>query len=136
VPAQIIAPSAADEPGTDRLTKDHPLAAVAARLCQRHPAAFVDLVGGVACGGCWSTALFNDFMLALECGLPLELDADPSYIDQVAVERALRGEALDLTAMERTEVRRRLAAIRSRRNQPYRFVCSRAAAARRAGGAR
>ncbi|MFC7243691.1 hypothetical protein ACFQO7_14525 [Catellatospora aurea] len=131
MPTQAIASAPADEPAHARLTIAHPLAAVAARNCADHTHDLADLVGGVACGGAWSKALHDDFMFALECGLPLDLEADPSYVDEVAVRRAMRGEDLELTELERAEVRRRLAAIRARRNRPYRFACSRAAAARR-----
>ncbi|MFD0600162.1 hypothetical protein ACFQZ4_54035 [Catellatospora coxensis] len=113
---------------------------MAARNCAGHvhidPA---DLVGEVACGSAWAKALTDDLLFALECGLPLEIEPDPFYVDEVAVRRAvraeelnLRGERLELTELERAEVKRRLAAIRTRRNRPYRFVCSRAAAVRRA----
>ncbi|MEU7820168.1 hypothetical protein [Catellatospora sp. NPDC049133] len=131
MPTQAIASAPADEPGAARLTIAHPLAAVAARNCATHGHDLADLVGGVACGAAWTQALHDDFMFALECGLPLDLEADPSYVDEVAVRRAMRGEVLELTDLERAEVRRRLAAICDRRNRPYRFACSRAAAARR-----
>lgn len=71
-------------------------------------------------------------------------------VDDVAVDRALRdlietemyGEEFPdryrpeppvLTEAEQTEVTRRLRALRDRRNRSYRFVCSKAAAARREG---
>ncbi|GAA1608824.1 hypothetical protein ACFQY4_00210 [Catellatospora bangladeshensis] len=132
MPVQAIASAPADEPGAAWLTTDHPLAGVAARRCVGHvhldPA---DLLGGVACGSAWATALTDDLLFAVECGLPLDIEPDPSYIDEIAVRRAMRGERLELTECERAEVRRRLAEVRARRNRGYRFVCSRAAAARR-----
>ncbi|GAB4050203.1 hypothetical protein [Catellatospora paridis] len=138
MPAQAIASAPADEPAHARLTIAHPLAAVAARNCADHThdladhtPDLADLVGGVACGAAWAKALHDDFMFALECGLPLDVEPDPFYIDEVAVRRAMRDEPVELTELERAEVRRRLSAIRDRRNRPYWFVCSRAAAVRR-----
>ncbi|MFC7246057.1 hypothetical protein ACFQO7_26570 [Catellatospora aurea] len=132
MPVQAIASAPADEPGAAWLTTEHPLAAVASRHCAGHvhidPA---DLLGHVACGSAWAKALTDDLLLAIEHGLPLDIEPDPSYIDEVAVRRAMRGEELELTECERAEVRRRLAEVRTRRNRGYRFVCSRAAAARR-----
>jgi hypothetical protein len=130
MPAQAIALAAAGEPGESRWTWDHPLAAVAARTCQTHSAVPADLIGGVACAPCWQFVLITDLVFAIENDLSRELEVDASYVDEVAVERAMRGEALELTALERVEVRRRLAEVRDRRNRSYRFVCSRAAAAR------
>lgn len=131
MPKQAIASAPADEPAHARLTITHPLAAVAARNCTGHTHDLADLVGGVACGWAWTKALTDDLMFALDCGLPLDIEPDPSYIDEIAVRRAMRGEDLELTDCERAEVKRRLAAIRDRRNRGYTFVCSRAAAARR-----
>ncbi|MFC7764502.1 hypothetical protein ACFQY4_46130 [Catellatospora bangladeshensis] len=71
MPVQAIASAPADEPGAAWLTTDHPLAGVAARRCVGHvhldPA---DLLGGVACGSAWATALTDDLLFAVECGLP------------------------------------------------------------------
>jgi hypothetical protein len=132
MPVQAIAPAAAGEPGEARLTWDHPLATVAARICgQQHPDTCPARLGDVACGPCWFTALLNDFRFALDHDLPLEIEVDPLYVDEIAVERAMRGEELELTDLERAEVRRRLADVRTRRNRSYAFTCSRAAAARR-----
>jgi len=131
MPVQAIASAAADEPGAGQLAWDHPLAAVAARHCQKHCTPLAELVGGVACSPCWDDALIADYLFAAEHGLPLELVVDPSYIDEIAVELAVRGHEVELTELERGEVRRRLADIRTRRNRGYTFVCSRAAKARR-----
>ncbi|MEV4417779.1 hypothetical protein [Catellatospora sp. NPDC049609] len=131
MPVQAIASAPADEPAHDRLTINHPLAAVAARNCMGHTHDLADLAGGVACGSAWAKALHDDFMFALECGLPLDFEPDPTYIDEVALRRVMRGERLELTECERAEVKRRLAEVARRRNRGYRFVCSRAAAARR-----
>jgi hypothetical protein len=121
------------------MTWDHPLAAVAARNCQKHATTLPALMGGVACSDCWDDALIADFLFAVENDLPLELEVDPSYVDEIAVERSVRralgtddqADTEALTALERTEVRRRLSEIRTRRNRGYQFVCSHAAAARR-----
>ncbi|MBB5871975.1 hypothetical protein F4553_005354 [Allocatelliglobosispora scoriae] len=59
------------------------------------------------------------------------VEIDPTYIDEIAVERAMRGDAVRLTDLERTEVKLRLTQLRDRRNAKYRFVCSKAAVARR-----
>ncbi|GAA1384119.1 hypothetical protein [Catellatospora chokoriensis] len=134
MPVQAIASAAADEPGTGPLSWAHPLAAVAARNCQKHSTTLPQLIGGVACSPCWDDALVADYLFAAEHGLPLALEVDPSYVDTVAVDRAVRGEALELTELERAEVRRRLGQIRDRRNRSYQYVCSRAAAARREVG--
>ncbi|MBV1851892.1 hypothetical protein [Catellatospora tritici] len=147
MPVQAIVSAAADEPA-GLLTADHPLAAVAARKCQNShlPHLLPALVAGVACGGCWADVVVADLVFAIENGLPWDIEVDPEYIDEVAVDRAVRlaletsadDEAayahVELTTGERAEVRQRLASIRQRRNRRYRFVCSRAAAARREAG--
>ncbi|MEU7827394.1 hypothetical protein, partial [Catellatospora sp. NPDC049133] len=106
MPVQAIASAPADEPGAAWLTTDHPLAGVASRHCTGHvhldPA---DLLGAVACGSAWAKALTDDLIFAIECGLPLDIEPDPSYIDEVAVRRVMRGEPLELTELERAEVR-------------------------------
>jgi hypothetical protein len=144
MPVKAIASASPDEPGTARLSWEHPLAAVAARNCQKHSTILVDLVGGVACMPCWADAVLADLLLAIECDLPWDCESDPYLVDEIAVDRAVRqivgaddqadAEELAfdaLTEVERAEAKRRLAEIRNRRNRTYRFVCSRAAAARR-----
>lgn len=144
MPTQAIASASPDEPGTALLSWDHPLAAVAARNCQKHSTPLADLVGLVACGSCWSDALFADWLFARENDLPLDVTPDPYDIDDIAVDRAVRqiigaddqADAEDLafdalTEVERAEAKRRLTDIRNQRNRSYTFVCSRAAAARR-----
>ncbi|MDI1466282.1 hypothetical protein QEZ54_35425 [Catellatospora sp. KI3] len=143
MPSQAIAAAAAPDPGTGPLNWNHPLAELAARHCQATH--LVVLTRPVACEPCWDAVLLADWMFAAEFDLPLDVEVDPSYVDDVAVDRAVKAardadaqdddEAawahLALTDAERAEVRRRLAEIRTRRNRRYRFVCSRAAAARR-----
>ncbi|MBB5871991.1 hypothetical protein F4553_005370 [Allocatelliglobosispora scoriae] len=149
MPVKAIAPAAAGDPLEVLWTAGHPVAEAAGRICSSHWSSFSDLIGGVACRLCWEEAIWKDRMFAEECDLPLDIDPDPSYIDEIAVEKALR--SLDptssearidfaltefaLTELERHEARRRLAQLRDRRGV-RRFACSRAAAARRAGGGR
>jgi hypothetical protein len=75
----------------------HPLAEVASRLCDA-PAR--TLIGGVACGTCWERAIRDDEQVVTEYGLPRDLDPDPDYVDQIAVELACRGERVALTPVE------------------------------------
>jgi hypothetical protein len=144
---QAIASAWPDEPLIRSWTADHHVAPVARRHCDTHemPCPPELRIGGVACREAWERAICDDLAFALECGLPLDIKADPTLIDDVAVERAVRAAddpieymltSAALTELERHEVRRRLDAIRDRRNARYRFVCSRAAAKRRAGGER
>jgi hypothetical protein len=72
----------------------HPLADVAAAHCSTHLAL---RLGDVACGACWERAVRDDERLVVECGLPREIEADPEYVDAVAVDRACRGERVPLT---------------------------------------
>lgn len=132
MPAQAIAPPCAEEPSSGRWTWGHPLAPVAARNCAKHNHTPVLLVGGVACRSCWDLAIVTDLEFALEFGLPIEPTTDPLYVDEIAVEKATRGEPVELTRLERRVVRQRLRAARDHRNRSYTFVCSRASAVRRA----
>jgi hypothetical protein len=86
----------------------HPLAEVATRHCN-HPA---PLLGGVACGACWELAVRDDERLVVECGLPREIEPDPEYVDEIAVDLACRGERVELTPAEFRVAVRRLAARR------------------------
>ena len=83
----------------------HPLAQVASEHCADHSA---PLMGGVACGACWELAIRDDERFAVQHDLPRELVADPELVDQVAVERASRGEPVPLTEAELRETIRRL----------------------------
>lgn len=93
------------------LDSNHPVASVAARHCAAH---LNDLrhgeVGGVACRACWERAIRDDELAVAEFGLPREVVPDPSYVDEIAVELACRGEQVTLTRVERAVVteRRRL----------------------------
>ncbi|GAA0734634.1 hypothetical protein Drose_28945 [Dactylosporangium roseum] len=75
----------------------HVLADVAARNCAAHRS---PLAGSGACGACWERAIRDDEHFAVECGLPRELRPDPTYVDEIAVDLACRGERVKLTAAE------------------------------------
>lgn len=90
------------------LTALHPLAPVAADRCASHTG---PLIGGVACGRCWETAIRDDERFAIENSLPREIASDPLLIDHVAVERAIRGERVGLTPAERASA---IVALRSK----------------------
>lgn len=85
----------------------HPLAGVAARLCEAHLGPWrVSGLGGVACGGCWEQAIRNDESVVVEFGLARDVEPDPSFVDEVAVDLALQGACVALTPAERAEVDR------------------------------
>ena len=84
--------------GTVHLGAAHPLAEVATGHCSGHRA---PLLGGVACGACWERAIRDDERVVIEFGLPRELDADTSAVDEIAVERACDGDDVRLTEPER-----------------------------------
>jgi hypothetical protein len=94
----------------------HPLAAVAAWRCHGH---LSPVVGGVACGSCWEQAIRDDERFAVESELPRELHTDPELIDEVAIERAMRGIPVRLTVAERTAA---IAALSSRGMTPARIA--------------
>lgn len=88
----------------------HLLAGVARRRCTAvHPGlAGHALIGRVACGRCWEEAIRTDARVAAEFELPAETpEPDLSYVDPIAVERALAGERVRLTRTERAELARR-----------------------------
>lgn len=92
------------------LGSTHPLARVARHRCDDlHGWAGQALIGGVACGACWEHAIRADERVVVEHGLPPEPTYDPSLIDEVAVERAVRGQRVRLTRAERAAVVSRLA---------------------------
>jgi len=76
----------------------HPLAEVATRLCEAHYARLGQ--DEVACGPCWDTAIRNDERIVAEYELPREPATDTDLVDEIAVERAARGERVTLTAAE------------------------------------
>ena len=91
----------------------HPLAPVAGRNCESHLGPLRrGALGQVGCGACWEKAIRDDERVAVEFRLPRELTIDPTYVDEIAVELAMRGERVDLTPVERVEAVRRLHAAR------------------------
>jgi hypothetical protein len=122
--SNVLAPPMAGDgqPGRKSLSWSHPLARPARRLCS--PGVHTPLVGNVACGDCWDAAFAADAAFAEEFELPPieQVEPDLSYVDEVAVTRALSGRSVRLTKAEK-------ATLRGRR--VYTFVCSRAAEARR-----
>jgi hypothetical protein len=80
------------------LAGGHPLARVASRHCVDHSS---PLIGGVACGNCWERAIRDDERFTAENDLPRDLRLDPQLVDEVAVERAMRGQPVALTRIER-----------------------------------
>jgi len=91
-----------DQVRQPRLNAQHPLAAVAARLCTSHLGAHRRFgLGGVACGSCWEEAIRADERVVIELGLPPRLVRDPALVDDVAVERACAGDPVRLTKAER-----------------------------------
>lgn len=85
------------------LTASNSVATVARRICQARHSRLNSrfLKAGVACQHCWDTALEADLSFAMEAGLPLQPPRhDPSDVDEVAVERALAGEPINLTPAE------------------------------------
>jgi hypothetical protein len=134
MPNKLIAPPVPGEPeGAARLTWRNPIAKPAARLCEPHKTE-VTLVGKVACQACWDRAILIDREFALAHGLPLHIEVDLSYVDEVAVRKAMQArregkkdsETVELTRLERRIVRSRLARERARRNLLRSFTCAQA----------
>ncbi len=103
---------AAQHSGSRKVTyfgSAHPLADAASHTCEtaRH-ATHRALIGEIACGRCWETAIRTDERVIIECGLPRDIAAEKSFVDEVAVARALHGESVALTPAERHEAIRRL----------------------------
>ena len=91
------------------LGRRHPLAKVARQHCvARHQPGTVLLVGEVACGECWELAIRDDEQIVVEHGLPREIEPDPTYIDEIAVDLACRGKRVSLTAADRAAAAKRL----------------------------
>jgi hypothetical protein len=72
------------------------------------------LVGGTACGACWERAIRDDERVVVEFGLSRDVEMDPLYVDEIAVEKALHGEPVSLTSVERAVVLNHLSAVRER----------------------
>jgi hypothetical protein len=97
------------QPTSPHFGARHPLAPVAARHCASHreDLPLSQYLGRVACGACWELAIRDDERAVVEFGLPRELVSDPDLVDEVAVDRAVRGWPTELTATEQ-----RMAVIR------------------------
>lgn len=88
----------------------HPLAEIARRRCRElgHHNEFKRAVGLVACGECWEAVIRADERIVVECDLD---DAEPvpaDDIDEIAVELAMRGQHVVLSAAEQATAIRRL----------------------------
>ncbi|OLS99355.1 hypothetical protein BJF90_39280 [Pseudonocardia sp. CNS-004] len=57
----------------------------------------------MACADCWERAIRDDERAVVLFGLPREIEPDPTYVDQVAVELAVAGHKPRLTAVEEVE---------------------------------
>jgi hypothetical protein len=91
------------------LGRSHPVASVAARNCAAHLGKLHrHQLGETACGACWERAIRDDERAVVEFGLPREVVPDLSYVDEIAVELACRGEQVALTRVERVVVAERL----------------------------
>jgi hypothetical protein len=81
----------------------HPLAQVARTRCeQTHPVPVSARLGKVACAECWEFVIRTDERVATEHELP-PLTGDASIVDEIAVERAVRGDRVRLTRLEKTQ---------------------------------
>jgi hypothetical protein len=77
----------------------HPVAEPARRRCRElHPELAARVA--VACGECWERAIRDDERAVVLFGLPREIEPDPSYVDEIAVERAVAGHRPRLTPVE------------------------------------
>ena len=96
---------------TSYLGSTHPLAEVARRHCaNEHDSPPVAVLGNVACGACWERAIRDDERVVVEFELPREVEVDPTYLDEIAIERACQGHRVVLTKAERAAAVARLAA--------------------------
>jgi hypothetical protein len=128
---QVIAPPAAGEPpgrrgkrvcrskvvvprrrrGQSHFGSGHPLARVARVRCeQTHAVPVSARLGELACARCWELVIRADERVAVEDDLPPLTGDDASIVDEIVVERAVRGEQVSLTRLEKTEAVARLAA--------------------------
>lgn len=85
----------------------HQVASAAARLCRgrhAHSPSWTD----VACPECWDAAIVADKEAAAEAGLDRECPADPDLLDEIAIDRAVCGAAVELTVAEWQAAKRAL----------------------------
>jgi hypothetical protein len=102
----------------------HPVASAAARKCRAdhgHSPSWED----VACLDCWGAALLADKEAAAEAGLPESCPADPDLVDEVAVDRAVAGAAVELTVAEWQAAKRAIMRRRQVCLTQARFLLSR-----------
>src|SRR3954452_16693963 len=78
------------------LGSSHPLARIAGERCTH----LTPQVGGVACGACWESTIRDDERFVVENDLPREVGDEDDGVDEVAVERAVAGEPMQLTHQE------------------------------------
>jgi hypothetical protein len=96
--------------GNGHFGSAHPVAGVAARLCERHLGYRRAVgLGAVACGACWEQAVRADERAVVLFDLPQEVTPDPGFVDEIAVELACRGERVALTPPEFVAAVQRLA---------------------------
>ena len=92
--------------GHGYLSWSHPLARVANRHCRAHNAhglsGWAGGIGSVACGTCWEQAIRDDERVVIEYGLSRHQGPDIDVVDEIAIERACRGEQVRLTRVERS----------------------------------
>lgn len=102
--------SPASQKNARYFSRSHPLAEPAGRLCaQSHKKGPVDLlIGSVACGACWEQAIRIDERFVIDNGVERTIIPDPTYVDPIAVERALKSEKVRLTNAEQIAVACRL----------------------------
>ncbi len=100
MPVQVIA-QAADEPPRRRrpphFCSSHPLFEVARAHCDRHGCKRKS----APCHASWELAIRDDERVVVEHDLPRELTIDPTYVDEIAVEKACKGAPVALTPVER-----------------------------------
>lgn len=98
------------------LGPQHPLAPIVKQRCraQGHTTGVPRNSGGLAavgCGRCWEEAIRADERLHIEEQLPHDCPRDPRLIDEIAIERVLKGDTtVRLTRVERIEVVKQLRA--------------------------
>jgi len=107
-PAEVCAPT----PEPDHFAAAHPLAEVVRRRCREldHSALPGRHVGPVGCGQCWEAAIRADERFVVEYDLDDAAPVPADDLDEIALERAMRGERVPLTEYERTIAIHRLRA--------------------------
>lgn len=112
-------PRRAASPHAPHFGYTHPLSEAALRRCRREHPQYRSGKNKVACGRCWEVVIRADAVLAAETRLPQSPPRpDPELIDEVAIERAVAGEAPipHLTPLERD------VAVRQLRRQEMTFA--------------